>query len=140
MTRIAARRVADVQAAIAGRRIVPARLVPFLALIVVTAFFSMTAGSRFLSIENATFLLQQSAIIAIPAFGVTLVIISGSIDLSVDSVVALSGVVAAVMAHSFGVISGFAAGLLVGVAAGLMSGLALAMLRVPSFMVTLGML
>ena len=74
-------------------RLIPPRLVPFLALIIVSAFFWVTAGDRFMSIDNGSFLLQQSAIIAIPAFGVTMVIISGSIDLSVGSLVALTGMV-----------------------------------------------
>jgi ribose/xylose/arabinose/galactoside ABC-type transport system permease subunit len=122
------------------RALIPPRLIPFLALFVVIAFFSITAGTRFLSLSNASFLLQQSAIIAIPAFGVSLVIIAGSIDLSVGSLVALTSVVAAVVADGFGVPLGLAAGLVVGVAAGLVSGLGFAVLRVPSFMVTLGML
>jgi ribose/xylose/arabinose/galactoside ABC-type transport system permease subunit len=124
----------------ASGRIVPARLVPYLALIVVTVFFSVTAGSRFLSIENASFLLQQSAIIAIPAFGSALVIIAGSIDLSTGSVVALTGMVAAVVAGAYGPLAGFAAAILVGLAAGLFNGIGYSILRVPSFMVTLGML
>lgn len=120
--------------------VVPTRLVPYLALIVVVAFFSVTGGSRFLSLDNASFLLQQSAIIAIPAFGESLVIIAGSIDLSLGSVVALTGMVAAVVAASYGPLPGFAAALAVGVAAGLFNGFAFSILRVPSFMVTLGML
>ena len=126
---------------VASRRpIIPARLVPFLALIIVLAFFTLTAGTRFLSIENWTFLLQQSAIIAIPAFGVTLVIIAGSIDLSVGAVVALTGVVSAVVATSYGPFIGMAAALVVGLIVGLVNGFAFSVLKVPSFMVTLGML
>jgi ribose/xylose/arabinose/galactoside ABC-type transport system permease subunit len=121
-------------------RLVPTQVVPFLALIVVVVFFSLTAGTRFLSVDNASFLIQQSAIIAIPSFGVTLVIIAGSIDLSIGSVVALTGVVAAVVAEGYGPLPGFAAALIVGIAAGLFNGLGFAVLRVPSFMVTLGML
>ena len=124
----------------ADRRIIPARLVPFLALIVVVVFFSITGGQRFLSPQNAAFLIQQTAVIAIPAFGVTLVIIAGSIDLSVGSVVALTGVVAALVAGTAGPIAGVIAGIGVGVAAGLVNGLAFAGLQLPSFMVTLGML
>ena len=104
-------------------RLIPPRLVPFLALIIVSAFFWVTAGDRFMSINNGSFLLQQSAIIAIPAFGVTMVIISGSIDLSVGSLVALTGMVAAVVTVDHGPVAGL-----------------LAVLKVPSFMVTLGML
>ncbi len=124
----------------ASRRLVPVRLVPYLALIVVVVFFSITGGSRFLSLGNASFLLQQSAIIAIPAFGVTLVIIAGSIDLSIGSVVALTGMVAAIVSESFGMFPGIGAALVVGLAAGLFNGVGFAVLRVPSFMVTLGML
>ncbi len=116
------------------------RLVPFLALIIVVVFFTITGGENFLSLDNASFLLQQSAIIAIPAFGVTMVIIAGSIDLSVGSVVALTGMVAAIVAKTHGVSAGMAAGVATGVAAGLTNGLGFAVLRVPSFIVTLGML
>ncbi len=119
---------------------VATRLVPFAALIVVVIFFSVVGGENFLSLDNASFLLQQSAVIAVPAFGVTLVIIAGSIDLSVGSVVALTGMVAAVVAQSQGVVVGIGAGILTGVAAGLANGLGFAVLRVPSFIVTLGML
>lgn len=116
------------------------RLVPFAALIVVVIFFSVVGGENFLSLDNASFLLQQSAVIAIPAFGVTLVIIAGSIDLSVGSVVALTGMVAAVVSQSHGLTAGIGAGILTGVGAGLANGLGFAVLRVPSFIVTLGML
>lgn len=120
--------------------IVPARLIPFLALIVVVTFFSITGGTRFLSLDNASFLLQQSAIIAIPAFGVTLVIIAGSIDLSVGSLVALTGMTAAVVAPEYGTLPAFGVALAVGVLAGLFNGVAFSIFKVPSFMVTLGML
>jgi ribose/xylose/arabinose/galactoside ABC-type transport system permease subunit len=124
-----------------NRRIVPARLVPFIALIVVIVFFSITGGTRFLSVNNALFLFQQSAVIAIPAFGVTLVIIAGSIDLSIGSVVALTGMVAAVVDQQYGgAVPAVIAAILVGIGAGLFNGLGFAVLRVPSFMVTLGML
>jgi ribose/xylose/arabinose/galactoside ABC-type transport system permease subunit len=121
-------------------QLIPARLVPYLALIVVVVFFSLTGGTRFLSVDNASFLLQQSAIIAIPAFGESLVIIAGSIDLSVGSVVALTGTVGAVVAATNGPIPGFIAALAVGLGAGLFNGFAFSVLKVPSFMVTLGML
>jgi ribose/xylose/arabinose/galactoside ABC-type transport system permease subunit len=120
--------------------LIPTRLVPYMALLVVVVFFSIAGGSRFLSLNNATFLLQQSAIIAIPAFGVTLVIIAGSIDLSVGSVVALAGMVAAVIDGPYGPIPAFVGALLVGIAAGAFNGIGFSIFKVPSFMVTLGML
>ncbi|HET7028805.1 MAG TPA: ABC transporter permease [Candidatus Limnocylindrales bacterium] len=124
----------------ASGSIIPTRLVPYLALIVVVVFFSITGGSRFLSIDNASFLFQQSAIIAIPAFGEALVIIAGSIDLSIGSAVALTGTVGAVVAQTNGPIAGFAAAIVVGLGVGLFNGVGFSILRVPSFMVTLGML
>jgi ribose transport system permease protein len=124
-----------------NRRLIPARLVPFVALIVVIVFFGITGGTRFLSVNNALFLIQQSAVIAIPAFGVTLVIIAGSIDLSIGSVVALTGMVAAVVdQHYGGAVPAVIAAILVGIGAGIFNGIGFAVLRVPSFMVTLGML
>jgi ribose/xylose/arabinose/galactoside ABC-type transport system permease subunit len=123
-----------------NRRLVPARLVPFVALIAVIVFFSATGGERFLSVSNAVFLIQQSAIIAIPAFGVSLVIIAGSIDLSIGSVVALTGMVAAVVDRAYGPAPGILAALAVGIAAGMFNGVGFAIFRVPSFMVTLAML
>jgi ribose/xylose/arabinose/galactoside ABC-type transport system permease subunit len=123
-----------------NRKVIPARLVPFVALILVIVFFSATGRERFLSFNNAIFLIQQSAIIAIPAFGVSLVIIAGSIDLSIGSVVALTGMVAAVVDRAYGPAPGILAGLAVGIAAGMFNGVGFAIFRVPSFMVTLAML
>ena len=116
------------------------RLVPFIALITVIVFFTITGRERFLSVNNGLFLLQQTAVIAIPAFGVSLVIIAGSIDLSIGSVVALTGMVAAVADRMYGPAPAVVAAILVGVGAGLFNGLGFAILKVPSFMVTLGML
>ena len=103
-------------------------------------FFAITARERFVSTNNLLVLIQQSAIIAIPAFGVTLVIIAGSIDLSIGSVVALTGVVVAVVDRAVGPVPGIFAALLVGIGAGLFNGVGFSIFKVPSFMVTLGML
>lgn len=118
----------------------PRRLVPYLALLLVIAFFSLTGGTRFLSLANASFLLQQSAIIAIPAFGATLVIIAGSIDLSVGSLVALTAMVGAIVSSSYGPEAGITAAILVGIIVGVANGVGFAAFGVPSFMMTLGML
>ena len=55
----------------------------------------------FLTFENFIVILRQVSIIGICAFGETLVVIAGGIDLSVGSTVALSGVIAAVLAKFF---------------------------------------
>lgn len=116
------------------------RIVPFAALIVLIIFFSIAGGTAFLSYNNALFLIQQSAIIAIPAYGTTMVILAGSIDLSVGSNIGLSGMVAALVATSHGVVAGMVAGVLAGVTLGLLNGIGFAVLRVPSFIVTLATL
>ena len=88
---------------------------------------------RFLSPINLTNLLVQSSIMAVIAMGMTFVIVAGGFDLSVGSIVALSGCVAAtVMLHTT-IAMGVAAGIAVGAAAGLANGLAITALRVNPF-------
>ena len=81
---------------------------------------------------------RQSSIIGVVAIGMTFVILTGGIDLSVGSVLALSGVVMAMMINS-GVDSTVAilVALLIGVVAGLINGIAVAVLKIQPFIVTL---
>lgn len=95
---------------------------------------------RFLDAYNLLNVVKQSAIHAILAFGMTFVILTGGIDLSVGSVLALAGAVCAGVGLAHGMGTGVAAGLLVGLAAGLANGLAVTRLRVPPFIATLAML
>ncbi|MFY0409761.1 ABC transporter permease [Solicola sp. PLA-1-18] len=115
------------------------QLVPFAALIILFVFFSLNNGANFYSSSNLLVVLQQTVVLAIVAYGLTFVIVSGSIDLSVGSVVALTGVVTATMAEDNQVL-GIAAALAVGVLAGLVNGFVFAYGKIPSFIVTLGML
>lgn len=116
------------------------RLIPLIGLVGLVAFYTITAGSRFMSVGNWLTLIQQATVVAIVGFGATFVIVAGSIDLSVGSVAALSGMVAAGVALSHGGLIGVVAGLATGAVCGLFNGLVLAFLKVPSFIVTLGML
>jgi len=84
--------------------------------------------------------LTQASVLAIVGFGLTLVIISGSIDLSVGSVAALAGIVAAQVAPGAGPVPALLIGLGLGALAGLANGLVFVYLRIPSFLVTLAML
>ncbi len=96
---------------------------------------------HFLSVSNLMNVVQQTAINAIIAAGMTLVIISGGIDLSVGSVVALSGVVLGSLltgGHSLSV--SLAAGLAVGALCGLVNGVLISFARLPPFIATLGMM
>ena len=99
------------------------------------------ATDTFFTSANLVNVLRQNAFIAILAAGMTFVILTGGIDLSVGSVVALAGVVCAgLLAGGTGVMPAVLAGLLVGLASGVISGLAVTALRVPAFVVTLAMM
>src|SRR5215470_4392929 len=70
---------------------------PFLGLLVVIGLFSISSEVRpyFLTGANFKIILTQTVIVAIGTLGMTLIIVSGGIDLSVGSVVALTSVVGA---------------------------------------------
>lgn len=96
----------------------------------------------FLSFTNLTNVVRQISIIAIIAFGSTFVIISGGIDLSPGSIVGLTSVVVASLAHPgmYPVIVPIFAGIIVGSLAGLVNGMIIAKTKIPPFIVTLGMM
>ena len=99
------------------------------------------ASPHFFSTDNLLNVMQQSAINAILGIGLTFVIISGGIDLSVGSILALCGLVVAdllVAGHSSVVAIGV--GLLVGLLCGALSGLITTLGRIPPFIATLGMM
>ena len=91
--------------------------------------------------ENMLTMVRQSAVIIVIAIGQTLLMISGGIDLSVGSVLALSTIVAAVL-HGAGVspLLGAFAALATATLAGLTNGLVTTKARVPAFIATLGMM
>jgi ribose transport system permease protein len=102
----------------------------------------------FLQAENLWNIANQIAVIAILAIGMTMVIITGGIDLSVGSLVALAAMVTALLIEQGGaveatppvmVLAGLA-GVLVCGAVGLFNGLMVTLFRVPSFIVTLAVM
>ena len=96
---------------------------------------------HFLTISNLLNIIQQTSINAIVAVGMTFVIISGGIDLSVGSIVALSGVaLGALLQDGQPVIIAIPAALAAGIACGLLNGLLISFGRLPPFIVTLGMM
>src|SRR5512139_2185978 len=116
------------------------RLFPFLALLVLVLFLSLTTES-FLEPENLKAVVRQTAVINIMALGMTLVVISGGIDLSVGSMLGLAGVLG-VMTMDRGAppILGIAAGMVAGLLCGLFNGLMITRLKLNPFIVTLGTL
>jgi ribose/xylose/arabinose/galactoside ABC-type transport system permease subunit len=96
---------------------------------------------HFLTVSNLLNVLEQTSINAVVAVGMTFVILSAGIDLSVGSVLALSGVVMATLLHQ-GVAPPYAVagGLATGFGFGALNGIAIAWGRLPPFIATLGMM
>jgi ribose transport system permease protein len=95
--------------------------------------------SSFYQPANLLDILLQSSINSMIAVGMTLVVMTRGIDLSVGSVVGLSSMIAAsALAHNL--VLGIVAGMLVGVVCGLINGVLIAKVKLPDFIVTLGML
>jgi ribose transport system permease protein len=119
------------------------RFGPFLGLLAVILVFAIATGApdRYLSANNLRVVLAQTVIVALGAIGMTLIIVSGGIDLSVGSAIALTGVIAALYLRSGG--APFAAAGLSVVAGGLIglvNAVAITRLHVVPFIATLGML
>ncbi len=95
------------------------------------------ASPRFFSFDNAMIVLQQAVVLLVTALGMTFVVVGGSIDLSVGSIVALSALAAAVASHSMG-IAAIIPAMLMGTLCGAINGTLFAKGKVPSFIATLG--
>jgi ribose transport system permease protein len=124
---------------------------------VVIAFTSILPGFRFVGVSNLTNLALDSTQILIMAVAMTFVMIAAGLDLSVGSVLVLSSVVTAIVMAEFsgtaeeirafeypqahiGIPVGIIAGLATGTATGFINGLLITQLRLPPFIVTLGMM
>jgi ribose transport system permease protein len=118
-----------------------ARIGPALMLVLVVALFALLtqAPGCCLSAFNLRIVLAQTVIVAVGAIGMTIVIVSGGIDLSVGATIALTGVVAA-LPIAAGWPAAVAAAVLAGGLVGLANGLLISGLRVVPFIATLGML
>jgi ribose/xylose/arabinose/galactoside ABC-type transport system permease subunit len=111
---------------------------PFLILGIFAIFWIIAPG--FVAGSNLQNIGRQIAILGVVSIGQTIVLISGGLDLSVGSIVGISGVITALSSLHLGLIGGFLVGVLTGGAIGLVNGLMVARLRVPAFIATLGML
>jgi ribose transport system permease protein len=95
----------------------------------------------FLTVSNLLNIAEQTSIIAVVAAGMTFVIITAGIDLSVGSVLAFSGVVmASSLAAGRSIPLALTIGLLVGLACGIGNGVLISIGRLPPFIATLGMM
>jgi ribose/xylose/arabinose/galactoside ABC-type transport system permease subunit len=121
-----------------GRRLAPHAL-PLAMLTIVVAF--AISEPAFLKPDNLIGIVRQVAITGIMAVGMTFVIMTGGIDLSVGPVLALSGVIAWFSLDAGApLLVGIAAGLSVGLVVGVLNGMIIARLELPPIIVTLAML
>ncbi len=116
-------------------------IVPLMVLLAAVAVFGMILGGRFFSAYALTLILQQVAITGIVGTAQSLVILTAGIDLSVGAIMVLSSVVMGQFTFRYGLPAPVAvlAGLCVGSAIGAVNGFLVARVRLPPFIVTLGM-
>ncbi len=111
---------------------------PFFVLVIVCIGFSIFSD-QFLSVRNLETVLRQTAVLSIAAMGGTFIILMASIDLSVGAVVGLAAVLVAYFMQDYGM-SALIAGLVAGAVLGAAAGTIYAKFKVPSFIVTLGLM
>lgn len=122
------------------------RFLPFISLIVLVItiplaeYFVLGQDPKFLTSGNLAAIARQTAVITIMAMGMTMVMVSGGIDLSVGSIIGLTGVVGSMAMVSGGLpsIAGFLVCIIVGAVCGMVNGSAITALKIPAFIVTLG--
>lgn len=110
------------------------------ALVIIWLFFHWQTGAIFLTPRNLSNLMLQTSVTGIIAIGMLMVIISGNIDLSVGSLLALAGGVAAIFLTKlgYGLVPAILAAVAIGVLIGLFQGFLTAYGNIPAFIVTLG--
>ncbi|MBY5935278.1 ABC transporter permease [Tateyamaria omphalii] len=116
-------------------------LVPLIVLIFSIALFGILLGSRFFSPFALTLILQQVQIVGVLAAAQTLIILTAGIDLSVGAIAVLCTVVMGKASFQYGIppAVSVAIGLTVGTALGAISGWLVSRMKLPPFIVTLGM-
>ena len=107
-----------------------------MALVLLCVIFTLLNG-RFMTVANLTNILQQVAVVAIAAFGMTWVILLGEIDLSIGSIIAVAGMAGAqALGMGMGFVPALMCTLAAGAAMGAINGVLTAKLMLPSFIVT----
>lgn len=113
----------------------------YIGFVVVFAFFAITLYDKgFLAPNNILNIARQTAMIAVMAVAMTLVLSSGEIDLSVGAVAGLASVTTAMAVAWGGLPVGIAAGIMTGITVGLINGFLSTRLMIPTFLTTLAMM
>jgi len=118
---------------LAKRLLDQSSLIVFIAMLLASAFLS----DRFLTVDNITNILRQSVPLGVVSLGLLFVILTGGIDLSVGSVMALVSVVVALVVPEQGLFLGILAGVVAGALCGVFSGTLVATFRIAPFIATL---
>jgi ribose transport system permease protein len=114
------------------------RFLPFVSLLALCIVIA-ALEPKFLSAGNLATVVRQIAVITVMAMGMTMVMVSGGIDLSVGSMMALASVIGAMaMVKGAPVVVGILICIVAGMAFGLVNGTAITRLGIPPFIVTLG--
>ncbi|MCG8653561.1 MAG: hypothetical protein MI861_27235, partial [Pirellulales bacterium] len=135
------------------KRLLQSQLGPLFALLLIILFFAAAdriwSGGHFLSIRNARVMLDATALIAVPALGMTIIIIAAGIDLSAGTALTLCGTVLALQLKNselnnqdegfwWVMTCALAATVLTGCLCGLANGVLISVTKVVPFVVTLG--
>ncbi len=117
------------------------KLLAFASLIVLVLGFSL-ASPRFFQVDNILSILQATSVNGVLAVGVTLIIITGGIDLSIGTMMTFCAVITGVVLTWMGapLLVGVATAIATGAVCGLVSGTLIAKARIPPFIATLGMM
>ncbi len=115
------------------------QLLPLVSIVLLVIYFT-AVNPLFFSASNALNIGRQSSVLLLVSLAETIVILIGSIDLSVGALVTLTGILTAIAVDTLGAFGGGLVGVAAGAVVGLANGLLVTMLRVPSFLVTLGVL
>jgi len=122
------------------------QMLPFASLLLIIIVLSILSPREFLTTENFFNVFRRSSVNGIIAVGATAIIISGGIDLSVGSMLALAGMMGAWTMQKIGgdtltvpvMVVGTGVGIVTGLVCGLANGLLITRLKLPPFIVTLG--
>ena len=115
---------------------------PLIGLVVLCIIFSFSTSGAFLSLRNGLNVLDQVTVLGVLSIGMTAVIISGGIDLSVGSVLAFAMMVTGWLSHDCGLplLLAILLGIIVGAGCGLANGLLVTRAKLPPFIATLSMM
>ncbi len=107
--------------------------------LIAVCIFGFVRYEAFLTPENLLNVLRQNSMLGLVALGMTMVILTGGIDLSVGSVLAIGGITAAYLS-SYGTLAAVAGGLAAGTLLGIINGVLITRARIQPFIVTLAMM